>query len=67
MKEKDTLECPFCEEETIKVIKKTEFSASRRNHGRDFKMNMISTECSNCGKQESDIKKKLKKKGYPIR
>lgn len=66
-REKDTLDCPFCGEETIKVVKKTDFSASRRDHGRDFKMKLISTECEECGKEKSDLRKKLKKKGFPIR
>lgn len=66
-REEDTLECPFCEEETIDVIKKTTFSASRRDHGRDFKIKLVSTECSECGKEETALRKKLKKKGFPIR
>lgn len=66
-KEEDILECPFCEQETIEVFKISSFKSSSRGYGRDFKMKMKSVECSNCGKEESDIKKKLKKKGFPIR
>lgn len=65
-RKEETIECPFCGEETIKVVKKTKFSASRRDHGRDFKMKLISTECEECGKEEKKLRKKLKKKGFPL-
>lgn len=66
-KEKDKLECPFCGDENIKVNKIQKFKPSSRGFGRDFKIKMISNECSNCGKENPELKKKLKKKGFPIR
>lgn len=66
-KEEDILECPFCDNETIEVVKIRRFKSSSRGYGRDFKMKMRSVDCSNCGKEESDIRKKLKRKGFPFR
>ena len=65
-KTKTKLDCPFCDEGEIKVLKQETFNPSRRGVGGDFKMKMISTECSRCGKSESEIKDKLKKKGFPF-
>lgn len=65
-KKEETLKCPFCGEEAIKVIKEETFKASRSNFGRDVKMRMLTDECSNCGESASKVKKKLKKKGYPL-
>jgi uncharacterized Zn finger protein len=65
--EKLELECPECGEETIEAKKKTSFSPSRRGHGRDVKIKLISVECSECGAQKSDIRKGLKNAGYPIK
>lgn len=65
-KEEEVLDCPFCGEETIKVIREEKFTASQKSFGRDMKMRMLVDECSNCEEDGSKIRKKLKKKGYPF-
>jgi endogenous inhibitor of DNA gyrase (YacG/DUF329 family) len=65
--EKLTLECPECGEECIDAKKKTSFSPSRRGHGRDTKIKLISVECEECGAEKSELRKGLKDMGYPIR
>jgi uncharacterized Zn finger protein len=66
MKEEEMLECPFCGEETVKVIREEKFTPSQTDFGRDVKMRILGEPCSNCDKGKSEVKKKLKKKGYPI-
>lgn len=66
-KRKKTLECPFCGEETVKTVEKWKPGSSVRGGGKDFKLKMVSTDCENCGKEKKEIKRKLKKKGFPIK
>lgn len=66
-KTKTKMGCPFCDKGEVKVLKQETFNASRRGVGGGFKMKMISTECSECGKSESEIKDEFKNKGYPFK
>lgn len=70
----DFIPCPFCNQQTLEIIKqfsigittKSGFSAKKYSyHSGDV---LVSAECSNCHKTEAEIKKEYKKKyNYNLR
>ena len=71
---KEIWECPFCNQETIKVIVRPTVAIVKRTGlrgGRKTQMFrskgetlILSEKCSNCGKSNEEIVKKYKEIGY---
>lgn len=60
------IDCPFCDSGEVQI---EEHNTSEWNdRGRsDYYVSLTNDECPSCGKTKREIKKKLKKKGYPFK